>query len=277
MRQETRDTNEAEAARTPRVSQPASRVSRHVSRVSRLASEAPYSFTFKAWPVVALATIGLCYLTQTVAGWFGISLPDQQNIEIVRRCLTQAFASAKHFGVAAFLVLQVVVLLPVAEELVFRGLLFRLPQRAWRKVGGRKGERRETGDERGRAIDKRPNFQTPKPFDHSTVRSFDDSIDSSFDHSAIRLFDYFPFLASLLGGALSRPAVAGRGVSRALLLWRGAMLALPEDGAHRLRDAEPRALQPHEPRPAVRSSQSIRAHPWRKAFGGREDRNGRDF
>ena len=209
MRQETRDTNEAEAARTPRVSQPASRVSRHVSRVSRLASEAPYSFTFKAWPVVALATIGLCYLTQTVAGWFGISLPDQQNIEIVRRCLTQAFASAKHFGVAAFLVLQVVVLLPVAEELVFRGLLFRLPQRAWRKVGGRKGERRETGDERARdarretreegqstnaQTSKRPNHSTIRPFGHLTIRLIPHSIIRPFDYSII-------FLSSLLFSA----------------------------------------------------------------------------
>ena len=116
MRQETRDANGAGAEAV------------RASRVSRLASEAPYSFTLRAWPVIALATIGLCYLTQTVAGWFGITLPDQQNIEVVRRCLTQAFASSKHFGVAAFLVLQVVVLLPVVEELVFRGLLFRLPQ-----------------------------------------------------------------------------------------------------------------------------------------------------
>ena len=121
MRQETRDANGAGAEAV------------RASRVSRLASSAPYSFTFKAWPVIALATIGLCYLTQTVAGWFGVTLPDQQNIEVVRRCLTQAFASSKHFGVAAFLVLQVVVLLPAVEELVFRGLLFRLPQWAWRK------------------------------------------------------------------------------------------------------------------------------------------------
>ena len=115
MRQETRDANGAGAEAV------------RASRVSRLASEEPYSFTLRAWPVIALATIGLCYLTQTVAGWFGITLPDQQNIEVVRRCLTQAFASSKHFGVAAFLVLQVVVLLPAVEELVFRGLLFRLP------------------------------------------------------------------------------------------------------------------------------------------------------
>ena len=83
--------------------------------------------TLKAWPVIAAATIGLCYLTQTVAGWFGIELPDQQNIDIVRRCGQHAFDSLKNFGVFAFLCAQVIILLPAAEELVFRGLLFRLP------------------------------------------------------------------------------------------------------------------------------------------------------
>ena len=76
--------------------------------------------TLKAWPVIAIATIGLCYLTQMVAGWFGITLPDQQNIDIVR----------KHAGwnwVFAFLCAQILVLMPAAEELIFRGLLFKLP------------------------------------------------------------------------------------------------------------------------------------------------------
>ena len=149
MRQETRDANGAGAEAV------------RASRVSRLASEAPYSFTLKAWPVIALATIGLCYLTQTVAGWFGVTLPDQQNIEVVRRCLSQAFASSKHFGVAAFLVLQVVVLLPAAEEMVFRCLLFRLPQRL---IARRKGPTEGTGasGETGDA--------------HSIIRLFDYSI-----------------------------------------------------------------------------------------------------
>ena len=84
--------------------------------------------TLKAWPVIAAATIGLCYLTQTVAGWFGIELPDQQNIDIVRRCGQHAFDSLKNFGVFAFLCAQVIILLPAVEELVFRGLLFKLPR-----------------------------------------------------------------------------------------------------------------------------------------------------
>ena len=88
-----------------------------------------FLFTLKAWPVIALATIGLCYLTQTVASWLGVTLPDQANVELVSRCLTNAFASAKHFLTAALLVAQVLVLAPALEELVFRGLLFRLPCR----------------------------------------------------------------------------------------------------------------------------------------------------
>ena len=85
------------------------------------------SFTFKVWPVVAALTIGLCYLTQTVAGWFGLELPDQQNVELVRRVLEHAFESSRHFAGAAFLVVQVVVIMPVLEEFCFRWLLFKIP------------------------------------------------------------------------------------------------------------------------------------------------------
>ena len=78
--------------------------------------------TLKSWPVITAVTIGLCYLTQTVAKWFGIELPDQKNIEIVRKIagLNWQFA---------FLCVQVLVIMPALEELVFRGLLFRLPAR----------------------------------------------------------------------------------------------------------------------------------------------------
>ena len=78
--------------------------------------------TFKAWPVIAAATIGLCYLTQTVAGWMGITLPDQANIEIVRRY-------AGWNRTFLFLCAQILVLLPALEELIFRYLLFRLPSK----------------------------------------------------------------------------------------------------------------------------------------------------
>ncbi len=103
--------------------------------------------TLRSWPVIAAATIGLCYLTQTVAGWLGINLPDQKNIEIVRQYGLHAFDSLRHFGVFAFLCLQVLVLLPAVEEVVFRGLLWRLPVKMLCK-----GEdaRQETEDGGGR-------------------------------------------------------------------------------------------------------------------------------
>ena len=86
-------------------------------------------FTMKAWPVIAAATIGLCYLTQAVAKLFGIELPDQANIDLVRQWGLHAFDSLANFGVFVFLCVQVLVLMPVIEELLFRGLIFRLPVR----------------------------------------------------------------------------------------------------------------------------------------------------
>ena len=90
--------------------------------------------TLRAWPAIAAATIGLCYLTQLVAGWFGIELPDQANIDLVRRC-------ARWNWNFAFLCAQVLVLIPAFEELIFRYLLWRLPARALDR-------RRETEDGR---------------------------------------------------------------------------------------------------------------------------------
>ena len=89
-------------------------------------------FTLKSWPVITAVTIGLCYLTQTVAKWFGVDLPDQNNIELVRQIagLNWKFT---------LVCLQVLIVMPALEELIFRGLLFRLPTR-------RKDVRRETSD-----------------------------------------------------------------------------------------------------------------------------------
>ena len=74
-------------------------------------------FTLKAWPVIAAATIGLCYLTQTVAKWFGIELPDQANIELVKR-----YAGWNRTFV--LLCAQVIILMPAIEELIFRKGLY---------------------------------------------------------------------------------------------------------------------------------------------------------
>ena len=76
--------------------------------------------TLKAWPVIAAATIGLCYLTQTVAKGFGVELPDQANIEIVKRYAGWNWNFA-------LLCAQVLILMPAIEELIFRYLLFKLP------------------------------------------------------------------------------------------------------------------------------------------------------
>ena len=108
------------------------------------------NFTLKAWPVIAIATIGLCFLTQLVAGWFGVDLKEQTVIEQMRqmgaytwRVLTQeGFGAAlKHEASCKFLVNipLVLVVAPVFEEVVFRGLLWRLPTRTLDK-------RRETED-----------------------------------------------------------------------------------------------------------------------------------
>ena len=77
--------------------------------------------TFKSWPVIAAATIGLCYLTQTIAKGFGIELPDQANIEIVKRC-------AGWNKTFILLCAQVIILMPVLEEFYFRRFLYRGPQ-----------------------------------------------------------------------------------------------------------------------------------------------------
>ncbi len=83
--------------------------------------------TLKAWPLIAVGTIGLCFLTQSVAKLFGIELPDQQNVEVVRQWLLHAFDSFKHFSICAFLIFQVLILLPLIEEFIFRFLLVKLP------------------------------------------------------------------------------------------------------------------------------------------------------
>lgn len=94
-------------------------------------------FTLKAWPVIAAATIGLCFLTQGVAKLFGIDLPEQQNVEVVRSWLMHAFDSFRHFLNCASLIAQVVILLPVIEEFVFRWLLFMLPVRRIERLAAR--------------------------------------------------------------------------------------------------------------------------------------------
>lgn len=81
--------------------------------------------TLKAWPPITLVTAALCFLTQAVAKLFGIELPDQANLEIVRR------AAGWNLNFA-LLVLQIVVVLPAVEELVFRLPLKIAFRKKWR-------------------------------------------------------------------------------------------------------------------------------------------------
>ena len=94
--------------------------------------------TLKAWPVIAAATIGLCYLTQLVAGWFGIELEEQVTVEQMRLMGAETWKILTQQGLRAALTQEVslkfiiniplvIAVLPLLEECVFRGLLFRLP------------------------------------------------------------------------------------------------------------------------------------------------------
>ncbi len=85
--------------------------------------------TLKAWPVIALATIGLCFLTQKTAELLGFPLPDQQHVDVVRKCLLSMFSSKKSFYTCLFLLAQVLFILPFLEELLFRWLIFKFPIR----------------------------------------------------------------------------------------------------------------------------------------------------
>jgi len=81
-----------------------------------------------AWPVVAALTIGLCYLTQLAATSAGASLPEQSNVMQLRGMVGWNV----RFLVNLALILAV---LPIVEELVFRGALFVLPRRFLPRLG----------------------------------------------------------------------------------------------------------------------------------------------
>ena len=84
-----------------------------------------FNLTLTAWPVVFLLAVGICWLTSTVAGWFGIDLPDQPSLDMVRR--------ARGWELVRWILL-IAVAAPVAEELAFRFLLFKVPLWLARKV-----------------------------------------------------------------------------------------------------------------------------------------------
>ena len=120
--------------------------------------------TLKAWPVIAGATIGICYLTKIVAGRFGIDLPDQQSVEFVRQWILHAFDSTSNFLTCARLLATVLVIMPVIEEFVFRYLLFMLPARGAKRLLS-PSDSRQTNDEPG---DKHPHLKI-RIFEYSLV------------------------------------------------------------------------------------------------------------
>ena len=79
--------------------------------------------TLVSWPLIALLTIGLCFLTQTVAKFFGIELPDQENIAIVK-----SYAGFNRVFVS--LCFQILILMPAVEECLFRWV----SRLAWKKT-----------------------------------------------------------------------------------------------------------------------------------------------
>lgn len=72
-----------------------------------------FALTVKAWPVVTLCTLALCFLTQQTAKLLGIELPDQANLEAVLKVAGWNWRFA-------FLALQITVILPAIEEVIFR-------------------------------------------------------------------------------------------------------------------------------------------------------------
>ena len=76
--------------------------------------------TLKAWPLIAAATIGISMATTLVAEAFGMKLTVQASLGVIRRMAGLNWPFVK-------MLLYVLVRAPVLEELVFRGLLWRLP------------------------------------------------------------------------------------------------------------------------------------------------------
>jgi len=94
--------------------------------------------TLKAWPLITLVTVGLCFLTGAVAeSAFGIKLESQQSVEFIRALVRRLCANAgwhkvffKDLATLVLLAAQVVLILPALEEVLFRWILWRLPRPA---------------------------------------------------------------------------------------------------------------------------------------------------
>ena len=73
-------------------------------------------FTLKAWPTIFLIAVTLSYLTELAAKHvFGVELPEQDQVEIMRRLFREGPVSLVAFNLAL-----VVAVMPMLEEFLFR-------------------------------------------------------------------------------------------------------------------------------------------------------------
>ena len=96
--------------------------------------------TLKAWPVIALITVALCYVTGAVAEFlFGIKLDSQASLDQVRNMIiwmVQRLCNDaglhwyffKDLASLLWIILWLVAIVPVVEEVIFRWILWRLPK-----------------------------------------------------------------------------------------------------------------------------------------------------
>lgn len=76
--------------------------------------------TLTAWPITAIAVVGLATLTKYVFEWCGHPLPEQDQIGLAKDILMNTFTSWKHFVASTVILLETLVLAPILEELIFR-------------------------------------------------------------------------------------------------------------------------------------------------------------
>ena len=76
--------------------------------------------TLIAWPLIAALSIFTCFLTKTVAEYFGITLESQESVAFVKKL---AGWNLKFFYMLAMLI----IVAPILEEFIFRYLLWKLP------------------------------------------------------------------------------------------------------------------------------------------------------
>ena len=86
--------------------------------------------TLKAFPVITVVAVSLCFITTELFDLLlGIKLPEQSIVAAMRYIIVHAFDSMENFLNCASALAQVLVLVPVVEEILFRWILFMLPLR----------------------------------------------------------------------------------------------------------------------------------------------------